>query len=200
MRFILQINFAELPKLTERSLPDQVLSVFGNSDNDYNNAKDRNSFRCVQITKPSEKTFLKSSFPEASISAQAKSISFTPGWNLPRYKADWKETHGITDDIITKLSEIANSEDIPDVQIFGHSLNASCNELREIAAFAANGISWSEARSKDSCYSHLVDNAASWIPLVQIPDSFIPRKMLTLLITEASLNNGELDKSWLLLV
>ncbi len=200
MRFVLQVNFAELQKLTDRSMPDLVLALFGNSDNDYSNAKDKNAFRCVQIANPSDKTFMPSSFPEASISSSSKGIIFTAGWALPRYENDWKNTQGIAPEIIRRLSEIANSENRADIQIFGHSLTASAKELREIAAFAANGVSWSEARSMDSCFSHLVENSHHWLPLIQVKDSFMPDKMLALLITEESLAQGELDKSWLLFV
>lgn len=81
--------------------------------------------------------------------------------------------------------------------ILGEPNNAAI-ESRVVAAFHANGISYDDKRRNDSCYRHLIEDAASWRVLwksgrvsLVFPDE---KRELYICIRSDDLQNGDFGK------
>ncbi|HEY9731274.1 MAG TPA: DUF1963 domain-containing protein [Drouetiella sp.] len=76
----------------------------------------------------------------------------------------------------------------------GRSSHPRLEEAKAICAFSANGISYSAARSKDDCYSHLMAQVPRWNLILQCSDAGTD---YLLLIHEDDIASEQLDKAWL---
>jgi len=83
---------------------------------------------------------------------------------------------------------------LPVVELSVPTQGSTVEKVKIIAAFAANGISYSDARRNDNHYAHLVQAATSWRPLFGLSAPFD----CYLLINQQDLQTGRLDKSWLI--
>lgn len=197
MHLLAQINFAELPNCGTDYPREGLFMLFWNAAHDRSNPKDRHAFRCIWLPQIVGSEFFPSDHSDCTI-GQSRSISFSQNWSLPENEASWPEIDpAIRDKIVSYLKP-----DESKVQIFGQS-GRNFDQLQEIAAFAGNGVSWSQARRNDSCYSHLVENASEWTLLLRITsipelNHDLGRLGLFLLIRKEDLLQNQYDKSWLL--
>lgn len=196
-----------------------LLSIFWNERKDSSNPKDRHSFRIIwsDSWQPGSSNL----DPAIKPICDAHPLSFTNHWSLPPNASDWI---GLSDsatesagsqiasknvDAVVNQSQVQslieqNTKSLGDALciVFGHG-DAEINRKKEIAAFASNGVSWSPARSADSCYSHLVDASRDWIFLLRM--NSMPRlgfdlgstKSISLLIHKDDLKENRLDKAWM---
>jgi|688.fasta_scaffold578266_2 uncharacterized protein YwqG len=193
MSLVAQINFSELPAAEFDYAKQGLLILFCNAARDFSNPKDRNAFRCVWIANPVENNYVDSAFPDATVSS-AKALNFSLSLSLP------EDLAAGNDEQAQMAKQISNAlEKDRQIQLFGKG-GKDFDVLQEIAAFAGNGISWSEARRTDSCFSHLVESAAEWKLLLKMnsTDYFdLADRSLYLLIRDEDLKQQSYGKSWL---
>lgn len=175
MLFLGQINFAELPRCgSMQEWPsDGVLFWFLNRDLSFANPKDRHAFR-ILWSKASKR------------SAASENVESVPLQN----------SGILVGEVVSRDAEndsVANSH-----RLFGE-LPHFIDEAKQIAAFAANGVSWSAVRAKDSCYEHLVAAAQQWQLLWFLPTALSSKQVpdLALMINQADLKDGALNKAWM---
>ncbi|MBX9690463.1 MAG: DUF1963 domain-containing protein [Candidatus Obscuribacterales bacterium] len=191
MLFLAQVNFSELAAVQDAKQIQGLLLLFWNAARDHSNPKDRNAFRCIYLKEPRELSAEQADLHAPQLSTQFR-LEFSPGYSI-----DKGGEIPLRNQIGTLLQADACS------QILGEP-SSDIQRLREIAAFAANGVSWSLARREDSCFSHLLDAAENWQFLWRI-DSVpeigldLDDRSLYLLIKREDLEAGLLDRAWLLL-
>jgi hypothetical protein len=123
------------------------------------------------------------------------SAGFQPASNAAHSIIDPRQIQEIIDQCTSSISDAI-------CVLFGYG-DAEINRKKEIAAFASNGVSWSPARSADSCYSHLVDASGDWIFLLRLKS--MPElgfdlggtKSISLLIHKNDFKENRLDKAWM---
>jgi hypothetical protein len=98
-----------------------------------------------------------------------------------------------------KLARLCQEFDVGQELLTGESYvlfdqHPRLQEAKLVAAFSANGITYSAQRSHDSCYQHLVKAAEDWRLLWRIPDDDTD---LLLMIEESDLLQSALEKSFL---
>ena len=193
MSLVAQINFSELPATETDHAKHGLLILFCNAARDFSNPKDRNAFRCVWIANPDQDNYLDSAFPDATV-ACARALNFSLSLSLP------EDLAAGNDEQAQMVKQISNAlEKDRQVQLFGKG-GRDFDVLQEIAAFAGNGVSWSDARRTDSCFSHLVKSAAEWKLLLKLQstDYFdLAGQSLYLLIRDEDLKQQNYGKSWL---
>ena len=221
MEFVGQLNFEELPFFAPSTPPidgaiptSGILSLFWNASRDFSNPKDRNSFSVVWSAQDlSFRTYDSDDLSGEKYPSvgQPVDLDFTLDWSVPGDVLDWQGAANSLDqsaddsklgaekDLINRVIDSVNGERA--ILIFGHA-DKQFSRLREIAAFASNGISWSPVRSKDSCYEHLVAASNSWILLWKITSlkecAADPPESIYLLINKDDLATQNLEKAWLL--
>lgn len=172
--FVGQINFAETPRCDSvaNAPTTGVLYWFLNCDLSFSNPKDRHSFRVLWC-----------GGAERYEAAQMECAPF--------------ETTGVLSFQLTCDKDGVDSPSI-DHRLFGE-LHRFAEEASEIAAFASNGISWSTARRKDSCYEHLVTAAQQWQLLWFLPADLTDHRLpdLALMVNQFDLSGGTLNKAWM---
>ena len=130
-------------------------------------------------------------------------LSFSSEWSLPPDPSQWLDSESVNRADLQRAIDLSQAVAENSVcQLFGYG-NANIEKLKQIAAFASNGVSWSPARSADSCYSHLVDAAQDWIFLLRLNSSgqskfdFASTKSITLLIHRDDAISNRFDKAWM---
>lgn len=180
MLFLAQINFADFSGIYfEMKIPQSgILSLFINEKCDLSNPKDRHAF-----------SFMWNAAGASSDKMDSDTESQKRSSAQPLCEPDLPTVNQL----------------LPTPHFLDFSVNPADNseELRQIAAFAGNGVSWSKARSTDSCFSHLVDASKDWILLLRIASLkecglSISADTLNILIRREDLTNGNLEKAWLL--
>lgn len=193
--FLALLNFAELPD-SELSIQRKgLLFVFWNQSRDFSNPKDRSAFRILWSN--DNVALMESPYPAATI-GPAVYLQYRCEQSLPECESAW------TDEVVKEAAiELAGKiQKHRKLQILGQA-GTEFDRLQEIAAFAGNGVSWSPARSLDSCYSHLVESARSWrlfLKMDSLPEAGLDlgARSMYLLIREDDLAKQQYDKSWLL--
>lgn len=196
MLLLAMINFSELPDCGLNLADTGLFFVFLNSAMDYSNPKDRHAFRILFFEDGMALT--PSPHKDASIGPAAY-LEFQCDNSLPELESNSSESKN-------EKSAASPAQAIPksrQLQILGDA-GRNFRVLQEIAAFAGNGVSWSPARSQDSCYSHLLDAAPQWRLLLKInsiPDHGLDlaESSIYVLIRDEDLSAHRYDKSWLLL-
>ncbi|MBY0550435.1 MAG: DUF1963 domain-containing protein [Candidatus Obscuribacterales bacterium] len=175
MLFVGQINFAEVPSCdsAENAPRVGVLYWFLNRDLSFSNPKDRHSFRVLWCAD----------------AERHKSV---------RMEVAPFESTGVLSSQSMSATEGVDSQSSMGHRLFGE-LHRFSAEASEIAAFASNGISWSAARRRDSCYEHLVAAAQQWRLLWFLPTELSDHRLpdLALMINHSDLSNGALSKAWM---
>lgn len=207
--FLGQINFAELcaEKIqVDRcaiSIPRGLLSIFWNERKDMSNPKDRHSFRILWTDSSQLHHLQAADSNTASLMHSALTLSFESSSTLPQNPKDWIDSNSVEQTQIKNLIEKESAfREHFICQIFGNA-DAEIAKKKEIAAFASNGVSWSPARSADSCYSHLVDASRDWVFLLRLNSKtelgfdLASTKSITLLIHSDDLIAERLDKAWM---
>jgi hypothetical protein len=170
MILLVQINFNEV--LIEDPLLPRVgvLSVFVSSDIKNCQAKDKNCFKVI--------------WQQDSVVA-------------PNAVAAEKLTENAELDAQSDRNKpIAKLPDgLPGGRTILNNAHPRLAEAKEVCAFSANGISYSQARAKDDCYAHLVEQAQYWKLLWQ--ESRDDGIDFLLLIDQNDLIEKRLDKAWL---
>lgn len=174
-----------------------------NADLNLSNPKDRFAYKCFALLDDSNKELTASSCPGASICFDKSFVpDFQTGQRLPHLPRENEALLDLDPALLASLRQILEGSYLEGrkktLQIFG-PIDSELDHLREIAAFASNGVSWSIARSKDSCYSHLKDAASDWQLFMRI--SSIPalnfelhNKSIYLLIRKDDCNGGHFEK------
>jgi hypothetical protein len=67
-------------------------------------------------------------------------------------------------------------------------------EAKAICAFSANGISYNQARARDDCYSHLIEQVPNWHLVTSVSDG---HSDYLLLIHANDMEAGLFEKGWL---
>lgn len=191
-----------------------LLSIFWNERKDASNPKDRHSFRIIwsELSPASPRNT-----DEAITICDPIPLAFTNHWSVPANICKWKNQNGSAA-IQPASNDLSGYIDPAQIQqiidqntssfskaicvLCGHG-DSEINRKREIAAFASNGVSWSPARSADSCYSHLVEAARDWLLLLRL--NSMPElgfdlgstKSISLLIHKNDLKENRLDKAWM---
>ena len=211
MEFVGQLNFdqislppTELP-VADGSVPDNgILSIFWNANRDFSNPKDPGAFKIIWSPRSGDTFQLYKSGPDFPSVSDASYLDFSLDWSVPASASDWEGEAEPNLELADQFIRLMNQEKA--LQVFGHG-DKNFAKLREMAAFASNGISWSQERSQDSCYAHLVDASKNWILLLKVKslkewgvefNSFSHGESLYLLINKEDLKSQNLEKAWLL--
>jgi uncharacterized protein YwqG len=195
MMLVALINFAQLPPCNLRIAPAGIFMLFWNAARDSSNPKDRHAFKCIWL--PDSLDGLLPPPQNAPLICDPLAINFSASYSVPSNDSFWTENASAHD--LRELLVQDRNDSI--LQLFG-TPGDQFEILQEIAAFSGNGVSWSQARSKDSCFSHLVDNAREWRLFIRIKSSpelglDLNGKSINLLIRQEDLDAFRYDKSWL---
>ncbi len=202
--FLGQINFAELPASDFARADKGMLLFFANSSLDNSNPKDRKAFSCIWL-KNAEDLSESNVTAEAGLKKEGLALKFSAEFSLPETLACWQAEASEAELVAELISAYQNTtfKKTCRLQLFGKS-GVEFDKLQEIAAFASNGISWSEARRIDSHFSHLVDAARKWHLLLKL--DFPPHgglksgsRSIYLLIYDEFMDEFEYGRSWLLI-
>lgn len=130
------------------------------------------------------------------------------GWNLLTIQSPVQETAGGWINLEPKLALDPDSD--PELAAFEpQQTKLLCQrvkpgEVLNIAAFHANGISYSQARAKDPHYGHLLESAPNWFVLFAIREKDIldqaSSRILYVCMTEDDFNNKAFGKCQLVFV
>ena len=196
MMLIALLNFAQLPPCSLNLAKQGILLLFWNAARDSSNPKDRNAFKCIWL--PDLPKELVAAPDDAAQICAPCTVSFAASYSVPASDSFWNE-HASERDLRELLDNRRSDESA--VQLFGVA-GDQFELLQEIAAFSGNGISWSQARRKDSCFSHLVDNAREWRLFLRIKSSpecglDLGIKSMNLMIRQEDLDAFRYDKVWL---
>ncbi|CAM6002436.1 unnamed protein product [Sphagnum balticum] len=197
MVLVALVNFADLPPCN-LSLPTKgVFMLFCNAALDFSNPKDRHAFNCVWLPEPLDLDIAEHS-NEVPELGPPHVLSFEASYSVPLNMMPFgTELNGDMSELLKRYL----IKDQNKIQILG-SVAEHFDILQEIAAFSGNGVSWSPARRKDSCFSHLVDNAREWRLFLQLrglPEYGLDlgNKSMNLMIRQEDLEAFRFEKAWL---
>ncbi len=130
------------------------------------------------------------------------------GWNLLTIQSPAQETAGGWINLEPKLALDPDSD--PELAAFELQQakvlfqRVKPGEVLNIAAFHANGISYSQARARDPHYGHLLESARDWFVLFAIREKDIldqaSSRILYVCMTEDDFNNKAFGKCQLVFV
>lgn len=210
LMFLGQIHFADLSSENQQAfasrgivLPTKgLLSIFWNERRDVSNPKDRHSFRFLWQD-ASQTNLANNSTSVNSIAATPIELCFKSEWSLELNLSDWKNQEQVGSSEIHELIESESKLSERNLcQLFGSAFE-DIQKKKEVAAFACNGVSWSTARSADSCYSHLVEASHDWVLLMRLNSraelgfDFVNTKSIAIMIHNDDLRSNRLDKAWM---
>ncbi len=166
MRLLVEIDLA-LVSVPDSGLPERgILAVFVSEDIETCQAKDKNCFKIVwQTNSPAP-------------------LNMVPETNeLERTGAS-----------ALRLNISESLKTIVEGCLLLGDRHPKLDEAKAICAFSANGITYNEARARDQCYSHLVEQAPNWRLLLHLHKDSTD---YMLLIHQDDFAEARLERAWL---
>lgn len=205
MRFIAQLAFGRMP--TGRygpALGDGLLLLFLSSDYRSFNRKDRGWYSLIMVQ--NLENLLEAEFPDVeplpSNNLIAKTYMYVRKVHQQEVSTSLNESgvhpaevklveHWMTNNFAVAESDFKQTHQVLGIDDFGELARIVC-------AFHANGVSFSLARMKDSCYEHLVKDAENWMAFWKICGAplmnFGENRELYICIRKEDLELGQWEK------
>jgi len=206
MAFIGQVNFAEMPNVVDSCPNKGVLLLFKSVDYRDYLPKDRAGFRIMWFEDLESAPFdcFPPNIPSHSILPEML-LESRVVWSLPE-PVSYGEIFGIhlspeQEWLIANRVRQFNEQNAGKHQLLGVN-HPRLDEVKAVCAFAANGVSYSVQRHKDSMYKHLVDASRDWQLLWRIIDDPTGGQgkgatELFVMIRSQDLNDRKLQNSWM---
>jgi len=206
MAFIGQINFAEMPNALDSCPHTGILLLFKSIDYRDYLPKDRAGFRIMWFEDPEATVF---NCPPPNVPSfllrPEMLLEGSVVWSLPE-PISYSELFGVDlspdqDRKIANRVRQHNEQEVGKHQLLGVN-HPRLEEAKAVCAFAANGVSYSVQRHKDSMYKHLVDASQDWQLLWRITDDSTSGQgsaatELFVMIRSQDLNERKLQSSWM---
>lgn len=204
MTFIAQFDLARInAAVGSFDLPAEgMLSIFHSAAAAGLTSKDRKAF-CINFFDGDRKTLKSTEQPdEIHLAEQYLKSGLT--WTISEDLSLLEKQAELSFDVVSQLQNWTkhfNKLSKCSVQLFGSGIN-DLQQLQQICAFAASGITYNATRAADHHYSHLVDESADWFALARINEHELFGDAHTvqesvLMMRQSDFKERLFDRAWL---